>query len=100
LTDLAELAFFRFLQEALTNVVKHARATRVLVRLKKRGRYLSLLVLDNGKGKKPEKSEGQGHLGIQERFRILNGQVRIRSSSEAGFIISTRIPYLMELDED
>ena len=100
LTDLAELAFFRFLQEALTNVVKHARATRVLVRLKKRGRYLSLLVLDNGKGKKPEISEGQGHLGIQERFRILNGQVRIRSTSETGFVISTRIPYLMELDED
>ncbi len=100
LTDLAELAFFRFLQEALTNVVKHARATRVQVRLKKRGRYLSLIVLDNGKGKKPKMGEGQGHLGIQERFRILNGQVRIRSSSETGFIISTRIPYLMELDED
>jgi PAS domain S-box-containing protein len=100
LTDLAELAFFRFLQEALTNVVKHSRATRVRVRLKKRGRYLSLLVVDNGTGKKGAMIQGQGHLGMRERFRILNGQVRIRSASGAGFMIATRIPYLMEMEDD
>lgn len=98
LTDQAELGFFRFLQEALTNVAKHARATRVQVRLRKRAHQLSLLVADNGVGYTAAMSPGQGHMGMHERFRGLNGRIQIKSSS--GFVIKATIPYQHESGEN
>jgi PAS domain S-box-containing protein len=92
LPEEAGLSFFRFLQEALTNVVKHANATRVQVELEKGGGNLSLTVADNGAGKAGELSEGQGHRGMRERFRMLDGQVQIRSRGRAGFIITASVP--------
>jgi PAS domain S-box-containing protein len=100
LTDQAELGFFRFLQEALTNVLKHARATQVKVRLKKSGSFLSLIVVDNGSGGKSPMGTGQGHVGMQERFRVLDGQVRIRTGFGEGFIVLARVPYQSVLKTD
>jgi PAS domain S-box-containing protein len=93
LSEEAGLSFFRFLQEALTNVVKHAHATKARVRLVKRSGNLSLTVADNGVGKVETVAEGRGHLGMRERFRMLNGQIEIKSRNGSGFVITASLPY-------
>ncbi len=96
LPEQAGLSFFRFLQEALTNVVKHANASRAQVELEKDAGNLSLTVGDNGAGKTGNLGEGQGHRGMRERFRMLDGQVQIRSRGRAGFVITASIPWTEE----
>ena len=93
LPEQAGLSFFRFLQEALTNVVKHANASRAQVELEKDAGNLSLTVADNGAGKTGNLGEGQGHRGMRERFRMLDGQVQVRSRGRAGFVITASIPW-------
>ncbi len=93
--DLAEeigLSFFRFLQESLTNVVKHANATRVEVILARRPGELCLSVKDNGLGLDAPATDGRGHLGMRERFKMLNGGIQIESQAGAGFAITASIP--------
>ena len=67
------------MQEALTNIRKHAQASKVLVRLRYEDGALDLLVLDNGKGTadtSPERQgEGFGLVGLRERIELLSGQV-------------------------
>ena len=93
LPEQAGLSFFRFLQEALTNVAKHANASRAQVELEKEAGNLSLTVGDNGAGKTGSLGEGQGHRGMRERFRMLDGQVQVRSRGRAGFVITASIPW-------
>lgn len=93
LSEEAGLSFFRFLQEALTNVAKHARATRVDVKLFQQGDRLSLSVADNGIGTSKTRSDGLGHMGMRERFMMLNGEIEIQVSGGSGLIITASIPY-------
>jgi two-component system sensor histidine kinase UhpB len=93
LPEEAELGFFRFLQEALTNIVKHAKASFVHVRLEHNEQAISLIVADNGIGQSLRAHAGQGHLGMRERFRILNGRIQIEAREEGrGFKITASIP--------
>ena len=76
----AALALFRILQEALTNVVRHAHAGAVRISVRERGRTLTLTMRDNGRGiTKAELSsvESIGLLGMTERARLLGGRVTI-----------------------
>ena len=70
------------------------------MRLKKRGGRLSLLVADNGIGYQAAMNHGQGHLGMQERFRMLDGQVRIRSACGVGFVIAASVSTQKVLSDD
>jgi signal transduction histidine kinase len=93
-----ELAVYRVAQEALTNVLKHAAASRVKVRLKLRDGDLILEVEDNGIGIPKIIVEGRrrevlgvGLSGMRERIEALNGRLTIRSRSP-GTLVSASIP--------
>ncbi len=85
---------FRILQESLTNVTRHADATRVDLSLVTTDEGLALEIRDNGRGRafgdKPEL--GHGLVGIRERTLMLGGRMEISSVPGEGFSISIRIP--------
>ena len=95
--ELAEhfaLALFRIVQEALTNVVRHARATRVNVRLVTHGNMLELDIEDNGRGYAPQACPGSGALGllgIRERVAVLGGTVEFVNGPEQGAAVRVRM---------
>ena len=87
-------ALFRILQEALTNVARHARATRVRVRLAHEEEGLSLEVRDNGEGIRDVQLAGRslGVLGMSERAILLGGEFSIASTHKNGTTVTVRIP--------
>jgi hypothetical protein len=88
-------AVFRMLQEALTNVAKHARASRVRVALSIEGEVLSLDVTDDGRGISRDEMRGShslGLLGLRERAIALGGSVSVFSEAISGTTVSLRLP--------
>lgn len=88
-------AMFRILQEALTNVARHAKATIVKVRLKQKNNNVIMVVTDNGIGferRKFEDPSSIGLLGIRERIFFIGGTLRIISTKGKGTTIFVRIP--------
>lgn len=86
---------FRIAQESLTNVARHAEASRVRISLAQSGGRLILAVADNGRGMAPGATEKRGHfglLGIAERIRALAGELRISSQPGEGTTLSVSIP--------
>jgi PAS domain S-box-containing protein len=86
---------FRILQEALTNVARHAQARRVGVRLRRLRREIQLQVDDDGRGITPEElgsHRSLGLLGMRERARLWKGQTEIRSLGNGGTSVVVRIP--------
>jgi two-component system NarL family sensor kinase len=98
LTPHGEAGVFRIVQEALTNVVKYAGATRVWVRLHAGAGSVKLSVKDNGRGFDPDhlpRRDGDGGFGLtgmSERARLLGGTLRIESAPGAGTRIEAVIP--------
>lgn len=99
LSPAMETALFRIVQEAMTNVVRHARASAVTVRLIRRGGYLTLQIADNGCGFDPQilqsadpRSEGLGLRGIQERVNILGGEFYLQPAPGQGTAITVHVP--------
>lgn len=94
--DLARAtAAFRILQEALSNVARHARATRVEVVLSARTGRLQLDIRDNGSGIEAARigdSDSLGLLGMRERARSLGGSLAIDRAPEGGTRITAQIP--------
>jgi signal transduction histidine kinase len=88
-----ETALYRIVQEALTNVVKHARATAVSIVLAPKDRAVTALIEDDGRGFTPDGSgEGLGLLGMGERLALLGGRLKIESSHGAGTTIVAEVP--------
>lgn len=88
-------ALFRILQETLTNVARHAKATRVEVVQQKQRNRVVLLIRDNGRGfdqADPSLSKSLGLLGMRERAAILGGQVNISSAPGKGTTVTAWIP--------
>ena len=92
--DALATALFRIVQESLNNVVRHARATSVLVRLACDGDELALTVRDNGTGivdcARP--GSGIGLVSMRERATALGGQFRISGAAGAGTTIEVTLP--------
>jgi PAS domain S-box-containing protein len=91
----ASTAMFRIFQETLTNVARHAKATRAEVVLQKQPDRLVLLIRDNGRGfdqSDPSLSKSLGLLGMRERAAILGGQVNIASAPGRGTTVTAWIP--------
>jgi PAS domain S-box-containing protein len=89
-------ALFRILQESLTNVARHAKATRAEVVLQKQRGRLVLWIRDNGRGfdqADPSLSKSLGLLGMRERAAILGGQVKISSAPGKGTTVAAWIPF-------
>ena len=88
-------AFFRIFQETLTNVIRHAHATRVEVRLAEVGNHVTLEVKDNGRGiseAELHNTKSIGLLGMRERAALLGGELRVRGQPGKGTTVSVRIP--------
>ncbi len=95
LIDSAAIAMYRMVQEALTNVARHAKATKVKIQLQRKADELVLMVQDNGIGFDTAKAlrEGShGLLGIRERAYMLGGQLEIGNSRSGGARILVRVP--------
>jgi signal transduction histidine kinase len=98
-----QVIFYRIIQEALTNIAKHAAATRVSVVLEQNGSSLVCVVEDNGKGFDVNDTlncslgtRGFGLSIIAERARMLGGSVTIRSQKDEGARLTVTVP----LDSD
>jgi PAS domain S-box-containing protein len=88
-------AVFRMVQEALTNVARHARATEVVITLQVDDTTLRLCVRDNGNGADLallEQSGSYGLLGIRERAYTLGGTAEFSSAPGTGFSVEIEIP--------
>jgi len=92
-----ELALYRIVQEALSNVVRHADATRVRIQLERDDERMVLTIEDDGHGFEMERQADPGHrglglLGMAERARYLGGRVDIESASGAGTRVTVEVP--------
>ena len=99
LPDTFSISFYRFLQEALANVAKHAMATRVRVELSHNADAVSLMVEDDGRGFIPGRpatgagqSKGIGLLGMEERFELLGGRLKVESRPGQGTRLVAQVP--------
>ena len=91
-----ETTIYRLLQEALNNVIKHARADHVDVVFERAQGYVSLIVEDNGVGfdvsKRPSTGDGFGVIGMRERAALVGADFQIESTPQRGTTVLVRIP--------
>lgn len=86
---------YRIVQEALTNVQRHAQARHVWVRLRGADGRLLLRVCDDGHGLRPGAADGTHGLGVRgmhERARLLGGRVRLAGAEQRGCCVFVRVP--------
>jgi signal transduction histidine kinase len=91
----AAAAVFRVFQESLTNIARHAQATRVSVTVTVSGEALAFEVADNGRGITPEQfrnNKSLGVAGMRERLRLLGGELQIVGQPGQGTTVSVRVP--------
>jgi len=93
------IGLYRLLQEALTNVVKHARAQTVRVTLRPENDHIYLRVEDDGQGfdwaarQTAPGPAGLGLIGMQERIQLMRGELILESSPEGGTRLLARVPW-------
>ena len=92
-----QIELLRIVQEALTNVRKHADATVTRVRADVRGRDMTVAVSDNGRGFDPATASdrGLGLQGMEERARLLGGSLHVTSEPQGGTTIEVTVPLLV-----
>jgi two-component system sensor histidine kinase UhpB len=98
-----ETALFRILQEAVSNILRHADAGRVRIHLRRENGCMVMEVEDDGRGFDVEKTKGEalvhkqlGLLGIQERVSLVNGSVKIESAPGGGTTLRVYMPLHIE----
>ena len=90
------VALFRILQEALTNIAKHAKATEVKILLGKQDNKISMEIVDNGVGFDKDQNfrqDSYGMLGMKERVFLLEGELIITSKIGSGTSVKVIMPY-------
>ncbi len=94
-----ETALYRIVQEALTNVMKHAHATKVAVIFKEEQNTANITIQDNGQGfdlsalnRSPTQDRGLGIIGMRERIALINGSFSIESHIGKGTTINITAP--------
>ena len=97
LDEEAKLVLYRIVQEALSNVVRHAEASRVTIQVDVYGDHVRAVVEDDGRGfdpRKPPRDDGRGLglLGMRERATLVGGHVEVESEPGAGTRIRLQIP--------
>ena len=100
LADAAQICLYRFLQEGLTNVVKHAQARQVEICLRADAGFVTLAVKDDGRGicqpadaSPRTQSDGMGLTGLEERLALLGGRLEIASQPGQGTCLTAFIPF-------
>ncbi|WP_338470673.1 histidine kinase [Niallia sp. XMNu-256] len=93
-----EVALFRLIQEAVQNVMKHAEASEVSVKLEIQRDFITVVVRDNGKGFDMEerKPHSFGLIGMGERVDILDGNLSIDSQIGKGTVVVVQVPLIDE----
>ncbi|MGE4489096.1 MAG: sensor histidine kinase [Kiritimatiellales bacterium] len=105
LSDVKRLALYRIAQQALTNIARHARASRVDVTLSKLRNAIQLQIKDNGQSFDVEtilnsiKSKRMGLVGMRERSEMVGGKFKIVSAPDEGTTLDVQIPYRNETKE-
>lgn len=93
-----ELILFRLFQEIISNIIRHAQATKISIVITQTDNTLTLIVKDNGKGFIPEEklqaNEGMGLFNISKRAKMMAGTFSINSVTGVGTDILVSIPYL------
>jgi len=90
---------FRIAQEALTNIARHAKASRAELKIQKRNESICLVITDNGKGFPPERmleakrTKRLGLLGMRERVQMFNGDFTVQSAPGKGTTVQVQIPF-------
>lgn len=100
---LLSVTVFRIVQEALTNVARHAEATHVEVRVDARGSDLVVEVADDGRGidaKRVDEASSLGLLGMKERARLVNGTFLVSREASGGTTIVLRVPHAERPGDD
>ena len=87
-----DLSSYRIVQEALTNALKHARATQADVTIRYRRNRVELEVRDDGIGAATSDGLGHGLVGIGERVKIYGGEMTAGPAPDGGFVLSARLP--------
>jgi PAS domain S-box-containing protein len=96
-------AIFRIFQESLTNVARHAHATRVEARLRREDDRIIFQVFDNGTGFDPEVAKARkslGLVGMQERALLLNGEFKTEGVPGSGTTMTLTIPLAPSIAEE
>jgi signal transduction histidine kinase len=94
LPDEVETAVYRIVQEALTNVLKHADAQHVSILLARKNERVSVVIEDDGRGFEPEAADNSrlGLVGMRERVKLLDGTLAIESSPGRGTTLVVSVP--------
>ncbi|WP_285686461.1 histidine kinase [Actinoplanes sp. NBRC 103695] len=87
-----QLGAYRIIQEALTNILRHARASHAEILIRIRGTEVFVLVSDDGPGGGPVNRHGHGLLGMRERADLLGGTLRAEPAPGGGFEVEARLP--------
>ncbi len=94
-----QIHIFRIFQESLTNIGKHAQATRIAVGVKREGKRVSFMIADNGRGfaigqtnSTESDRHGIGLASMEERMRMLGGSLTVKSQEGQGTTIAFDIP--------
>jgi two-component system sensor histidine kinase NreB len=104
-----ETALFRIVQEALTNVARHAKASQIRLYLQRKTSTIVTIIEDDGQGFDVAKevsrsreilSGGTGILGMRERVALLGGHFNIQSTPNQGTTLSIEIPYEYKNESD
>lgn len=91
LNDLHKIILFRITEESLNNIAKHSKATRVSISLKQRQQFLILEIQDNGVGFNLAKKKKFGIFGMEERLKLAQGKLIIKSVLTKGTLIKAQI---------
>ena len=93
-----DLSAYRIVQEALTNVLRHAADARATVRIEYADDALTVAVTDDGiPGPLAQEGTGHGLIGIRERVSVIGGSVEAGPAPAGGFTVRARLPYALEL---
>ncbi|MGW7083542.1 sensor histidine kinase [Streptomyces sp. NPDC054871] len=87
-----DMSAYRIIQEALTNVVRHASTATCRVSVTCRADELSIEVIDGGRGRGSTPDGGYGLIGMRERVGLLHGEFSAAPRPEGGFRVSARLP--------
>lgn len=91
-----DAAAYRIVQEALTNTLRHAAASRVTVSARVDGGRLAIRVSDDGRGAGPTPVPGSGISGMRERAALLGGTLTTGDAPDGGFVVAAGLPLRLE----
>jgi len=95
LGEAINITVYRLIQECLTNILRHAKASRTQIEVRRDGGILLVSVADNGKGlgeRGQSESERFGLMGMRERVQALGGEFNLESRPGVGLTVSASIP--------